>query len=191
MGLLDALRGKTKQIKPNLDALFALPTAALTMATQLDLTSSGVAGVCYKLGSGASELTTDAEIQALLEVPTDASAVSYVTDDLGFRWVVIQNADLGELVTRVHGVHSTLSDHGLGPRLLCSVFGFVPATPPGEGAVRLVYLTKSGTFYPFAPRDKQSRDNELEIRVRTFLSNDLPIEPELSKWMALWGLPVT
>jgi hypothetical protein len=42
-------------------------------------------------------------------------------------------------------------ENGLGPRLLCAVFGFVPKTPPGEGAVRLVYLLKQGTFYPFAP----------------------------------------
>jgi hypothetical protein len=55
----------------------------------------------------------------------------------------------------------------------------------------MVYLMKQGTFYPFAPRDGQQRDNELELRIKSFLADDLPIEPDLSRWMALWGLPVS
>jgi hypothetical protein len=81
-------------------------------------------------------------------------------------------------------------EHQLGPRLLCAVFGFVPKTPPGEGSVRLVYLMKQGTFYPFAPTGPSQRNNELEIRVRSFLGTDLPIEKDLTRWMALWNVPV-
>jgi hypothetical protein len=54
----------------------------------------------------------------------------------------------------------------------------------------MVYLLKQGTFYPFAPTSANQRDNELELRVRSFLENDLPIEKDLSRWMALWNLPV-
>jgi hypothetical protein len=54
-----------------------------------------------------------------------------------------------------------------------------------------VYLFKQGTFYPFAPRDHNKRDNEFELRVRTFIGDDLPMEKDLSRWMALWGLPVS
>ncbi len=53
----------------------------------------------------------------------------------------------------------------------------------------LVYLYKKGTFYPFAPTGPQRRDNLLEISVRDTLQAELPIEPELSGWMALWGAP--
>jgi hypothetical protein len=53
-----------------------------------------------------------------------------------------------------------------------------------------VYLFKQGTFYPFAPRDDERRDNELELRLRAQLQEDLPIEPDLSRWLALWKLPV-
>jgi hypothetical protein len=74
--------------------------------------------------------------------------------------------------------------------LLCAVFGFVPQSPPGEGDVRIVYLLKRGTFYPFAPRDGHRRDNELELRIRSFVDGDLPIEKDLTQWMALWDLPV-
>ena len=53
----------------------------------------------------------------------------------------------------------------------------------------LVYLYKQGTFYPFAPQEGQRRDNLLEIQVRDLLGNDLPLEPQLSRWMPVWGAP--
>jgi hypothetical protein len=81
-------------------------------------------------------------------------------------------------------------EHELGPRLLCAVFGFVPGTPPGEGSLRLVYLIKQGTFYPFAPTGANQRDNELELRAKSFLSTDLVMEKDVSRWMALWNVPV-
>ena len=182
MGLFGNIFGKTKQVEPKLDQLFALPSAALTLETQLDLVTSGQAGVCYKAGSGSSTLESDEEIRQLLTVGDTEGKIT-------FR-VVMNDADLGNLVTRAHGAHSTLVEHGLGPRLLCTVFSFTPKTPPGEGAVSLVYLAKSGTFYPFAPRGTNRRDNELEIRVKNFLGDELPVEPDLSRWLALWGIPI-
>ena len=112
------------------------------------------------------------------------------TDDLGFKWLVVTDPELDGLVTRIHGANTTMVEHGLGPRLLCAVFGFVPKTPPGDGAVRMVYLLKQGTFYPFAPTGPNQRDNELELRVRSFVGDDLPMEKDLSRWMALWTAAV-
>lgn len=191
MRLFDALRGKTKQLAPNLDQIFALSTAALTLQSELDLVTTGEAGLCFKGGSGASELSNDAEIHDLLLADDPNGRLTLTTDSLGFKWVVISDTDIPSLVTRLHGANTTLTEHGFGPRLLCAVFGFQPLTPPGEGNVRLVYLFKQGTFYPFAPRDHNKRDNEFELRVRTFIGDDLPMEKDLSRWMALWGLPVS
>ncbi len=190
MGLRDVLFGRTPQVQPKLDNLFALPTAALTLQSQLDLVTSGEAGLCFKAGSGEASITSEADIEALLNFDEGKVAMSVTTDDLGFTWLVIHDGDIENLVTRIHGANTTLVEHGLGPRLLCAVFGFVPATPPGEGSVRLVYLLKQGTFYPFAPTGANQRDNELELRVRSFLEGDLPMEKDLSRWMALWNLPV-
>lgn len=191
MGLRDTLFGRTKQVAPNLDNLFALSTAALTLQTELDLVTSGHGGLCFKSGSGESTITTDDDIKELLDFDeTDSNKVTLTTDDLGFKWLVVNDPDLELLVTRIHAADTSMVEHGLGPRLLCAVFGFVPKTPPGEGSVRLVYLMKQGTFYPFAPTGASQRNNELELRVRSFLSTDLPIEKDLSRWMALWNLPV-
>jgi hypothetical protein len=191
VGLRDTLFGRTKQVAPNLDNLFGLPTAALTLESELDLVSSGQAGLCFKSGSGESTLTTDADIKELLDFDETNNKVTLTTDDLGFKWLVVTDPDFEALVTRIHAADTSMVEHGLGPRLLCAVFGFVAKTPPGEGSVRMVYLMKQGTFYPFAPTGPSQRDNELELRVKSFLGTDLPIEKDLSRWMALWNLPVS
>ena len=190
MGLRDTIFGRTKQVAPKLDNLFALPTAALTLESQLDLRTSGQAGLCFKGGTGEREFASDADIMGLLNFDAGADQATITTDDLGFKWLVLQNEDVNELVSRVHSANATMVDHGLGPRLLCAVFGFTPITPPGEGSLRMVYLLKQGTWYPFAPISPTDRNNELELRVRSFLSVDLPLEKDLGRWMALWGLPV-
>jgi hypothetical protein len=190
VGLRDTIFGRTKQAAPNLDNLFALPTAALTLQSELDLVTSGQGGLCFKSGSGESTITTDDDIKEMLNFDEVGSDVTFTTDDLGFKWVVINDKDISGLVTRIHSANTSMVEHGLGPRLLCAVFGFVPATPPGEGSVRMVYLLKQGTFYPFAPTGPDQRDNELELRVRSFLEKDLPMETNLTRWMALWNLPV-
>ncbi len=190
MGLRDTLFGRTKQVAPKLDNLFALPTAALTLESELELVTSGQAGLCFKAGSGETSTATDEDIKQLLNFDETASDVTFTTDRFGFRWIVIHDNDISTLVTRIHGADTSMVENGLGARLLCAVFGFVPKTPPGDGPVRLVYLLKQGTFYPFAPTGPEQRDNELELRVRSFLDKDLPIEKDLSRWMALWEVPV-
>ncbi len=190
MGLRDTLLGRTKQVAPKLDNLFALPTAALTLQSELDLVTSGQAGLCFKSGSGEATTSTDDDLKELLNFDESGAKVSLTTDDLGFKWLVIDDGDITNLVTRIHGANTTMVEHGFGPRLLCAVFGFVPQTPPGEGSVRMVYLLKQGTFYPFAPTGHEQRDNELELRVRSFLEQDLVMEKDLTRWMALWDVPV-
>jgi hypothetical protein len=77
-------------------------------------------------------------------------------------------------------------DNGFGPQLLCTVVGF---RDPEDRRLGLVYLYKRGTFYPFAPRSAQTRDNALELQVRGAIGDDLKFEQDLTKWMALWGAP--
>lgn len=190
MGLRDTIFGRTKQVAPQLDNIFALPTAALTLQSELDLVTSGQAGLCFKAGSGESTIATDADITELLNFDELQGSFSLTTDDLGFKWLVVNDPTIDGLVTKIHAANTSMIEHQLGPRLLCAVFGFVPATPPGEGSVRLVYLLKQGTFYPFAPTGPSQRDNELELRVKAFLGTDLVMEKDLSRWMALWNLPV-
>lgn len=60
-----------------------------------------------------------------------------------------------------------------------------------ERPLALVYPYKRGTFHPFAPLPGQSakRDNATELQIRTLLADDLPIDPDLSRWFPVWGAP--
>jgi hypothetical protein len=205
MGLLDTLLGRTKPVQANLDALFALPSAAITLQSAAGLSTSGRAGVCYKPPTGQGFADMQAEVTKLLEMDS-GSSLRNAQDAYGYHWVVVENADIEELVTQVHLVNSSLSDAGWGSQLLCSVFGLaaVPdggptsesgAIVPGAGSVLpsvsfLVYLFKRGTFYPFAPDGKEHRDTSEELKLKSLVGGDLAIEPELDRWFPLWDLPV-
>jgi hypothetical protein len=93
------------------------------------------------------------------------------------------------LCTGLHAVYTTLVEQGFGPGLLCSVVPFVAADSQGGRHVGLVYLYKQGTFYPFAPSGPQTRNNLLELQVRDTLTGELPMEQDLSRWLAIWGAP--
>ena len=191
MKFLDALLGRSKPAPAKLDALFAVSGAAITLEAGLGLRPTGQAAVCFKPASGQGFAVASTELTELLALAVkEAGSTVRVEDDrYGYRWVVLGDPDLEDLVTSVHLVNSTLEQHGFGPQLLCSVFGF--AGPPDRGrSCYLVYLYKRGTFYPFAPRDGERRDNELELQLRATLGTDLPIEPELARWFALWGIPI-
>ncbi|MFZ0664313.1 MAG: hypothetical protein WAM97_01055 [Acidimicrobiales bacterium] len=217
MKIVDTLLGRTKPVKPNLDALFSLPSAAVTLQVSAGYVPSGKAGVCFKPPSGQPFAEVQAEIEQLLRMPDDPSApaesastnarVHDVADSYGYRWIVVEGAGIDDLVTRVHMVHSSIEESGWGPQLLCSVFGFCYQAPTADGndeltvgtaqaagaasSVYLVYLAKRGTFYPFAPTGKEQRNTELEMSLRTTLGNDLPVESDLSRWFPLWDLPIS
>lgn len=168
MGLFDTLLGRTKPVKANLDALFALPSAGVTLQVSCGLVSTGKAGVCFKPPSGQNFADMQTELEKLLELgdtgdgtgaggtapppttdaapPASALTVRHVGDRFGYRWILLEGGDLDDLVTRVHMVHSSLEDAGWSAQLLCSVFGFAPQvtadpTPGGSDAVtRPIFL---------------------------------------------------
>ncbi len=187
MGFLDRLLGRTAPPKPNLDALFAIPDAAITWETALGYRPTGVGSVCFRPAEGSAFADAQAGIQQLLDAD-DGPAVQVTADDFGYTWLVCRHEpdDISGLVTDLHAINSTLADRGFGPTLLCSLVAF--ASAQGE-PLGLVYLYKRGTFYPFAPRSDERRDNALELQARGVLSSDLRVEPELNRWFALWGAP--
>lgn len=73
MGLLDTLLGRTKPVRANLDALFALPSAAVTLQVSAGLVSTGRAGVCFKPPAGQPFAEMQAELEKMLQLG-DASS---------------------------------------------------------------------------------------------------------------------
>jgi PspA associated protein B len=189
MGFFDTLLGRSKPAKADLDDLFALPSAAITMQAGLGFTSSGLGSVCYKPAEGAAFARTETDVQALLDAD-QGPKVELTKDSFGFNWLLVRHdpADVAGLVTDLHAVNSSLQDAGFGPALLCSLASFVH---PDGRRVALVYLYKRGTFYPFVPMPgvDQRRDNALEIQIQGALVDDLKIEPDLTHWFPVWGAP--
>ncbi len=192
MGFLDSLLGRTKPVKPNLDALFSVPSAAMAVQTALELTPTGVGAVCFKTAEGQTAAAAQADALALLS--TDPATAPQVTrDEFDYTWVTCRHSpdDLAGLVTDLHAVNTTLAEAGYGPSLLCTVIGFArPDGGTGRGRrFGLVYLFKRGTFYPFAPTGPSSRDNALELEARAQLTGELPLEADLGRWFPIWSTP--
>ncbi|MFE2046474.1 hypothetical protein ACFXAZ_37300 [Streptomyces sp. NPDC059477] len=193
MGLLDILLGRSKPVQPDLDQLFALPSAAVTLEAAAGFTPTGQGAVCFATVEGEAFEQTHREVQALLDADTDraGSPVELVRDDFGYSWLVSRRTpdDLSQLVNDLHAVNSSMEVNGFGPQLLCSLAGFERRADGRRLA--LVYLYKRGTFYPFAPLPGggQRRDSALELQMKAVLAEDLRVEQDLGRWFPLWGAP--
>ncbi|WP_330353799.1 PspA-associated protein PspAB [Streptomyces chartreusis] len=195
MGLLDILLGRTKPVAPDLDRLFALPSAAVTLEAAAGFRPTGSGAVCFATVEGAAFDQTHREVQALLDADAerDGRPVQLTRDDYGYSWLVSRRSpdQLPDLVNDLHAVNSAMEVNGFGPQLLCSLVGFEDVRDDRDQRLALVYLYKRGTFYPFAPLPgaAERRDNPLELRVKAALAGDLRIEQDLNRWFPVWGAP--
>ncbi|MEO7351041.1 MAG: hypothetical protein ABIR34_09745 [Marmoricola sp.] len=186
MGLWDALRGQSKPSQPNLDQLFALPGAALTLEAAMGLSPTGAGAVCFRAAEGQASVTTQQEASALVGVDGGPATESRV-DEYGYTWLTVRTApeDTSALVTDLHAVNSALETQGFGPGLLCSTIGFRDVD---QTSSYLVYLYKKGSFYPFCPTGSSTRNTLKERQIRDAVGADLPIEPDTTRWMPIWGI---
>lgn len=185
MGFLDVLLGRSKPAPPNLDQLFGLPAAAITLQAATSFRPTGAGSVCFKAAEGGGFAGLAEEVRRLLAL--DEGKFAEETDSYGFTWLTRTTSpvDVEGLVIDLHGVNSSLVDAGFGAALLCTLVAFTDAHQP----LGLVYLFKRGTWYPYAPTGPDTRDSALELQVRAVIQDDLRLEPDLSRWFALRGAP--
>ena len=190
MGLREILTGRSAVKQPaKLDRLFALSTAHVTLETSYEISSTGVAGIVV-------QALATSDFQAVLkdtEEVVEATAGEYKAtvetsdDEFGFRWVIIRDPAVEDLVATINAVSSSIEAGGYGELLLCAVFAF---KGPSDAAINFIYNFKRGSWYPFVPAagDKQ-RNTERELQLKAQIGEELPIEPELERWFPLWGVP--
>ncbi|TQF05456.1 hypothetical protein E6W39_28510 [Kitasatospora acidiphila] len=192
MGFLDALLGRSKPVKPDLDQLFGIPSAALTLEAAAGFTPTGLGSVCFAAVEGGAFHEVEAQVRALLDAdtPNGGVPVEASRDEYGYSWLLARHLpeELPELVNDLHAVNSELEANGFGPQLLCSIVTF--RNDEGQ-SLGLVYLYKRGTFYPFAPMPGggERRNSPLELQMKGMLANDLRVEQDLSRWFPVWGAP--
>jgi hypothetical protein len=183
-----ALTGRTTPKQANLDSLFLVPSAAVTLQTASGFNPTGTGSVCFRAPEGAAYQQIQDDVVALLRDDADKPDISVQHDDFGFTWLVVDRVDddVEGLCTDLHAVNAALEEQGFATGLLCSV---VPFRDASGRQVGLVYLYKQGTFYAFAPTGPKTRDNLLELQLRDTLTGELPMEQDLQRWLALWGAP--
>ncbi|MEU3226858.1 hypothetical protein ABZ695_27360 [Streptomyces sp. NPDC006976] len=192
MGLLDTILGRSKPVRPDLDQLFAVPSAALTLQAATGFTPTGLGSVCFAGVEGATFARVQQDVRELLDADTGRGGipVEFSRDTYGYTWLLSRQPpeDTAALVNDLHAVNTLLQDGGFCPQLLCSLVAF---RDDQDRSLALVYLYKRGTFYPFAPvaGGAEKRDNQLELQVRAALGDDLRVEQDLSRWFPVWGAP--
>ncbi|MBD0734201.1 PspA-associated protein PspAB, partial [Streptomyces sp. CBMA29] len=174
MGLLDVILGRSKPVKPDLDQLFGLTSAAITLEAASELRPTGLGSVCFAAVEGGAFAEIQQDLRAL--VGAEASQDAY-----GYTWLLARKdpAEMTDLVTDLHAINSALEERGFGPQLLCSLLGF---KDPAGRSVALVYLYKRGSFYPVCIRsDQQKRDTARELEIAALVKDDLRIEPDKAR----------
>jgi len=190
VGFLDAIRGGRKKLKgPAPDRLFALSTAYVTLDSGHQIASKGLAGIVFQPLATADFEAIVAEMEELLRATGADTGTQIETsdDEHGYRWIVLRDADVEDLVVGVNAVSQALVTGGYGDRVLAAVFAFQDSK---GRAVYFIYNYKRGYWYPFVPAGKQERDGERELQIKAIIGEELPIEPELERWFALWGIPI-
>jgi hypothetical protein len=159
------------------------------MQTSLELTSRGGAAIVFQSLATADFKGIVREMEEVVRATAGDSGTTVETtvDSYGFSWLVLKGDSFDDLVVGINAVATAIGDGGYGERLLCAVFAFsdVAGKP-----LYLIYNFKRGAFYPFVPAGPQQRDNERELVLRAQLGSELPIETELTRWFALWGIPI-
>ena len=188
MGLRDVMFGRRKLAEPKEDKLFALSTAAVTLQTELNLKTAGVAAVAFKPQSSGEFRSAFDDIDKLTDAVAQqcGSEVERKTDEFGFDWIIVKDPELEDLVTTVHTLAGEMTAQGFGAQLLAADFKF----EGGDHPVYWIYGFKRGAFWPFVPSGEKERDNAMELELKAKLEDELPIEPDLTRWLALFDAPV-
>jgi hypothetical protein len=187
--LFDVLFGRKRLKEASDERLFALTTAQVTLEVDLGLKTAGSAAVVFKPLSAGEFAQADRDVEELLGAvaQSSGSTVERKTDDLGFQWLIVRDPDLEDLVTTAHLIGSQLKAQGFGPQLLAALFPFAA----GEKKVYWIYGYKRGAWWPFVPTGTgQERDNAYELDLKAKLEQELPIEQDLTRWLALFDAPI-
>jgi len=134
VSFLDAILGRSKPVASNLDKLFALSGAAITLQVAANLEPLNKAAVVFKPASGAAFANAETEFRAVL-AEIQGVTISSADDSFGYRWILLDAPDLETIVTASHAVNRSLEDHGFSPQLLCSLFARPPRAARSTGSI--------------------------------------------------------
>ena len=187
MGFLDTLLGRTKPVPPNLDKLFGLPSAAMTLQAATDFLPTGAGSVCFRAAEGKAFSDIEKDVTDLLNMGEDKTPVKVSADSYGYTWVVCTHSadDIEGLVTDLHAVNSSLKADGFGPQLLCTILGFTDR----PAAARPGLPVQARHVLPVRPRSGEKRDNATRTADQRRAGQRPEGRADLARWFPVWGAP--
>ena len=187
MSWLDKALGRSKPAAPDLDQLFAVPDAALTLESAIGVRPTGLGSVCFRAAEGGAFADRPPTTSRRCSTPTRArrsSARSTSTATPGCSCATSRTTCPGWSPSCTR---STPPCRTTGSARRCCARWSASATHGRR--LGLVYLYKRGTFYPFAPAGGEQRDNALELQVRGRSRTTCASSRTPARWFPVWGAP--
>ncbi len=205
MGLFDTLLGRTKPVQADLDALFALPSASITLQSAAGTACSGHAGVCFKPPTGQGFADTQAEVVSSSRWTTPPD----LTPDRGHLRLPVARGrgprhrgpghpgPPGQLLAVRRRMGSPAALLGLrarrpstSPRAATS-----RKRPVGAGTVLPVHRlprlpVQTGHVLPVRAHRPRATVHRGGVQAESLVADDLTVEADLDRWFPLWDLPV-
>jgi hypothetical protein len=185
---IDALLGRGMAPRPAIsDPLFAINNAVVEQEARLGVQPTGFAALAFRNVDSSMFGRLEREISELVRLgaETTGTTVEMGKDKYNYLWLLLQDDDFEDLVATMHLASSTLEEHDFGRTLLAAAFQFEGE----EGSFFWLYNFKRGRYYPFAPRANRSRNQTLELRLKSLMNNYLPLEDDPTRWYPLWDIP--
>src|SRR5690606_6064607 len=111
MGFLDALLGRRKAAAPAArDRLFAMSTAYVTLETSHEVRTRGVAAIVFQPLATADFNEIVREMEQVVRATGDETGTTVDTSDdtFGYRWMIVRDTDVEDLVVAINAVHEAL-----------------------------------------------------------------------------------
>ena len=186
----NALMGRNaRPALPQSDKIFAITTAYVELEARLNAKPTGFAALAFQNVESTMFGRLENEIKELLGVDSQiaGSTAEISKDKYNYLWLLLRDSEFERLVASMHLASSTLEEHDFGRALLAAAFQF----EVGGLCFFWLYNFKRGMFYPFVPIKDRQRDNVLEMRLKSLMAQELPIEPDPARWYPLWDIPTT
>jgi hypothetical protein len=93
-----------------------------------------------------------------------------------------------EIILGISAVGRIIHDRSFAKQLLVAVFQFSNKKNNNNANQYLVFNYTLNKFYPFAPVNKNERDDKIESEIMKTIVNEIPVEKDVSLWYPIWNL---
>jgi hypothetical protein len=181
--------------EPNANGIFSLTSAYITLETKLELISTSRCGICIQNVSGKLFSETIREVQEFLKIGKREFETEHTlaNDQLGYLWIVVEGKSIEDTLVALNGVADTIEGRGFRDHMLAAIFEFRKYADDHaayHGSQYLIYNYKRANFYPFVPlSNKEKRLHDLELKIMSVISKEVPWENDMSVWYPMWDMP--